>query len=720
MNIKDIFNKLFKTNNSTNIINLNEIIKLPSRRDINSEEIISLIDDYKKEYLSILSTKKYLLPDMLSSKNIQDELKMNMDLIMNLYLSDNNLPDNKIDIITRYLKLKLYLDKINELGNEVLTKLIALTEISKEKVFLSKQKKHRISYEINNLLSIMIMFNSQKYALERECESYFNKLLSLNIDINLTLDEQEQVNKKLQDVHKIASTIPEINTSDYQGILGLVFLERQLEIYVYNHKEDAKTLKEQIEIYTVFGPYKLLEKEEDIKLLELCCRLFNEYGRNLITDEDLLHLYRLKFNVLKIAFYNNDYNINLITEETTDKELKNYKIIIMEIIENIVRDGNGKIKGVFGNNTNKAIKYMIKILKNGGDKFNSDKILYSKFLLSLLLVFSSPEHLNSFFKNYKINPELPASLKFQSKHITDLHERLFDWEESLPLDTIFKIDNINEKISTINSSVSHIMDFSNAKEFDRITYLKKIYLLINNSEYDFVKKYNEYDPWMGEYDSIKEFYLPEGLKCISLAPYRLDSDILFLGILTDDIEGATVYFPKSLLMVKDDIFLGRKVNDIKLNDGLQNIDMTIFVNKNIRSTVIPSSVSYIGKNAAVYFNFDYIYFKDFTESLLLNNPVALKKFFEALTYFNGKIHLILKEIRLFDKNIQEAYLINLSEVEKRTNEMIIKDQRCVPLAKDAIILNYAITVFKELVHEQTGFWLGESRDKTKQKVIKYN
>ena len=76
MNIKEIFNKLFKTNNiTTDIINLNEIIKLPSRSDINSEEIISLINNYKKEYLSILSTKKYLLPKMLSSKNIQDELR---------------------------------------------------------------------------------------------------------------------------------------------------------------------------------------------------------------------------------------------------------------------------------------------------------------------------------------------------------------------------------------------------------------------------------------------------------------------------------------------------------------------------------------------------------------------------------------------------------------------------------------------------------------------
>ena len=50
MNIKDIFNKLFKNNNhGTSIVNLNEVIKLPNRSDINSEELISLINNYKEE-----------------------------------------------------------------------------------------------------------------------------------------------------------------------------------------------------------------------------------------------------------------------------------------------------------------------------------------------------------------------------------------------------------------------------------------------------------------------------------------------------------------------------------------------------------------------------------------------------------------------------------------------------------------------------------------------
>ena len=160
MNIKAIINRIFNNNSyESSIINIGDVIQIPKRKDIEDQQLLLNIDKYKKEYLDILSTKDYLLPNMLSSKEIQDEMKINIDLIVKLYLENEELTNDKTLLIPKYLRLRLYLDKVTELGNVVLARLIALKEIFNEKIIISKHKRQRISYEINNLISILVTFN---------------------------------------------------------------------------------------------------------------------------------------------------------------------------------------------------------------------------------------------------------------------------------------------------------------------------------------------------------------------------------------------------------------------------------------------------------------------------------------------------------------------------------------------------------------------------------
>jgi len=311
---------------------------------------------------------------------------------------------------------------------------------------------------------------------------------------------------------------------------------------------------------------------------------------------------------------------------------------------------------------------MIKVLKDGNKQFNSDKIISDKFLLSLLLIFNNPDYLNNFFKTYKISPKFTIKSTYAMQDlqcITGLHESLFNWEDNLTLDTIFKIDNINERLAKVKDSVDYIMNYLN---FDRIVYLKKLYLLTHEPEYDFVKRFSEYDPFIGEYYMCKDFYLPEGLKSIS-TKYGPDSDSLFLKTLMENVESSTVYFPNSLLEVHDDIFIGNKVRYIKLNQGLQYLDLAIFKKQDITKISIPSTVNTI--NGSLPKQIDTIEFQNFKESNILFNVYTLYKLlhgnFCTVPYYNKNNKVVdyntstsIKAIILKDDN--EIYNIDCIKI----------------------------------------------------------
>ena len=64
--------------------------------------------------------------------------------------------------------------------------------------------------------------------------------------------------------------------------------------------------------------------------------------------------------------------------------------------------------------------------------------------------------------------------------------------------------------------------------------------------------------------------MPEELKSISTESLSgFDSDSLFYINLINNVDNNVVYCPKSLLEINENIFIGKKVQDIRLNEGLK-------------------------------------------------------------------------------------------------------------------------------------------------------
>jgi len=735
-NIKQLFKKSLELN--TDIASLNSLINIPKREFYkDNRSMISLIDKYKYEYINILNTKKYLTTNALTANNLQEQMKINIELLLNI-ISYYDIPNSKIDIYQKNLKIKIYLEDIKVLEIETKARLIALQEIISERAFLSKEKKHRINYEINNLTSLLMLFKSQIVAIEKEVDAYFTKLNTIDEDYKLSAEENEIIDKKIDDIFSLATNvIKDLDKSNYQGIIGLIALERQLETYAYNHKELAKLLKESVEIYSIFEPHQLLEKEDDIKLIESYYRIFNEYGRNIISDDDLYNLYKLKFKFLTRNIH--DYDKQIITAKTTFKELESYKKIIMQMIHEISTNRNEVISSFFENNFiglrySKIINYMKLILKDGEEQFNPDKIIKDKFLFNILLCFCNPTELGAFFKNYKVDPFHDYIKTSDGEYTylyltTNYHFNIFQYDNELSLETIFQIDNINKAISKKDSSIKYMEQFKD-KKYDRLRYLKMIYLHVGDSRYDFLLPPDGNSNDFILRDILPAFKFPEGIKRISDFAFPKDKkDILFWKEIIEKMQEKVVYLPNSLKMIDGSVFANAQIKGIVLNEGLLYLDMTAFSNLQLDSIIIPSSVKKI--YVSNYFGgINNIIFNDFKNSKALNDNEKLSEFISFLIkiippnkkqlYFKFYFRFEkMQYIILMDENNEEIK-IDLKEFESHpiflSKNGITHLDELIGMTEDDIKI-IIVERFKEEILKKTGYSLGESNQRTLKKMI---
>ena len=280
MNIKDIFNKIFKkNNNSFDLVNLGSLlINIPDRNSLNNDkEKILLLDKYKKEYLELLKDKRTISSINLSTDNLLEKNLMNVDLLLKFcldneekyselfnstiniydYLENNHLIKSaykkdaqEINKKIKSKKANLYINAIEKIDQEVTLKLIALIEIYNEKKIISSNKKNALINTINNFKNVLVIIINQKLAANLERNTYKN---------NINNYEQENIlNKKINNYNineiKIILdnlltmtnlVLPNINDIEY-NIEYIARLERELEIYVYTHKDDINKLREEL------------------------------------------------------------------------------------------------------------------------------------------------------------------------------------------------------------------------------------------------------------------------------------------------------------------------------------------------------------------------------------------------------------------------------------------------------------------------------------------
>ena len=175
MNFKDLISRIFKVKNNKiqSIANITDVVILPTRDEFKeNSEILSLIDNYKKEYRNKLLSRILTSHD-LKLEDLPSEMNMNIDLILNATINESNFKNEQLEKIIKYLKLKLYLEEIKKLDIKNKAMLIALKELQHDiRYFFSKNKRNAISNEINTLAINMNIFTSQERAVELETNSY--------------------------------------------------------------------------------------------------------------------------------------------------------------------------------------------------------------------------------------------------------------------------------------------------------------------------------------------------------------------------------------------------------------------------------------------------------------------------------------------------------------------------------------------------------------------
>ena len=240
MKLFNIFKKQETKSITKELISLNSLANVPTKDYFkDNNQVLMLINLYKKEYLEILIKEKVLTSKELKSNKLQNELKMIHNLIEQNTLADELFEkvffneEDKVKALIKLRKFAIYNEKIITLEEEIVSRIIALKEILK-KTFLNKQKRASIINEVNNLTNTFVILMNQKEILKLCLNNYGLKCFDI-------LKEKDKVKEE----ELIKARKKELNEYQKQAFGKIVYklndlndmakVEVALEEYVYNY-----------------------------------------------------------------------------------------------------------------------------------------------------------------------------------------------------------------------------------------------------------------------------------------------------------------------------------------------------------------------------------------------------------------------------------------------------------------------------------------------------
>lgn len=610
-------------NNAKSIININDILPLPSRDMFkDNPKITTLIDYYQNHFFDILSTKKTLVSKNLSVDELYDELEMNADILLQIYkkIMDNETPsylpqnekeESEVINMVWFTKMEVYLMKLKDLEEDIIARLVALRELLEIRIF--KRNKLAILEEINRLNVCRLTIERKINAIKTDVENHLN-IYSVTLSQEKdSFQKRENIKKYIYErLLKFLKTINpqkalEISNISKNIIVKIALLERELDIYCYQNEEEVNSLNQELDKLSKedLNPQNkemLLEKIEKIEQKYL---IFYEYGTT-VNKEDILNLYRLKFKILAIDIFNSEYKFDRVYYN--DIEGSCYCQIIMEKINDILLGNNLNVGRLFGIYTTKAIKLISEYVKNIFGKFDPEVILYTSEFLKLLVAFDTQNGFKDFLKNIMIKNNLYLSPLLSPFLISSSP---FKWQENLPLETYYYIERVNKKGKEIITMSAII----------REEILFELYNLMKKNEIS------------------NDYYLPEGLIALDLdlESYRNRDRTYtnreekineFLYRLAQDASGKKVILPSSLVRISGDIFSEKPIAGIELNDGLEYIGDGTLKGHKLKSLVIPASLERINFED-IQDSIEILVFKDYKASKILNDDERLCKLFKC-------------------------------------------------------------------------------------------
>ena len=600
MNIVDRFRKWFFQEENVGIINIGDIIQIPGRDYYKDDpNKLAQIDAYKEEYYKILSQKKLISSKQISFDNLEKEFLMHVELVLNLYLNREQVitPSTKEDYIKEkinMIKLQLYFNEIYNMENETIEKLIALEELLKGKRIPIVNRK-LLSEKINSLKMTLLSFRNQKVAISIEIKNYLMILNDNNKPYNI---EEDDIIKRYQQVYDLAanyvnrSTLKNIDKVKDYGI-KTALIEKELEIYAYIHKKDTEIIKQELTAFkdipiTPENRKKLLER---LAPIEKKYYIFDQYGRGIVTHDNLYELYKLKFDILTCDA---NYRKEPILEFYNGYGHKYYEEIIFKKFENIIMGKNKYIDSIYGDKAKQAIKEISFYLNGAVPRNRSYNVLYNNTKLALLLAFDTKNGIIDFFNQKMISME-EAQVNYGAYYDRDFYE----FAKEIPLDTCFQLTEANDK--------------------DKFYYtncpLYRLYKLTCD-----LPQYSD------------TYNMPEGLIKINYPP-SLFKDNLHEYI-NKRAHQKFVIFPKSLEEISGYVFnKDTQILTVKFHNGIKKIgEHALYNSKVLEHLYIYPSIEYIASDGVKFDYVKWVYFLDYENSQILHDKEALRTVLKQMFY----------------------------------------------------------------------------------------
>lgn len=605
MKFKDLFSKLlhllhYKKDTSMNLMSFKSEARIRSKDELTENEL-EQFEFYKKEYSSLLK-KQVLFSKNLDIESLTNDNDMHMELISNLFTKDEVNPfvsihssidiEKLLDYKIQVEKVNMYLSDILNLRKETEIRIMVLEEILNSPKFLSITKINAIVNKIENMITKLHIFEVQGTAIYLDALSLI-KTLEIS-DIN---DEEELkillTNKKcflhqslkLLDKDKY-SKIKKINFKTIS--LECAYLERKLEIYVYNHKNEVENIKKEIEnLKDKTGSWENLKNA--FEKIEKKVKVFYLYGKNLISEDLINDLYKIKFTLFTSNIINH-YDTSIV-ENMNYIEMECYQNIILFKLENIFKLKNYCFNDLTGEEYVKALKILENIMKNDNKEYDFYEILFNVKKLAFLLSFNNSGDTLRFFQEFYEPKSEYSNL--------DFCEDAFKWNDYLPLDTIYTV--------------------METCELEVYPPLFKFYLLINKR----IPKNRYY------------YKLPEGITKINVGDCnKSHSNQKLVDDIRKKMKDKVVIMPSSLKDLGGYLFYGVDVRRIVLNEGLTtlapfSIDVVSEVNY---PYTLKSSLDYSSRY--VFKNMTTVVFEDYEYSELLNDKYELKNFLRQIFYID--------------------------------------------------------------------------------------
>lgn len=557
--IKNIFGINSNSNHDYTIMRLSDTLNIPSKNAfINCTDMYERIDNYIEEFNQLLK-KKIIFTADFNNLELNKELNMLISLTTKIFVNEREkLFEEKSEMKKMILlkKFELYLSDIQNKQNDIMCRLVALTEL-KSKEVLSKKKRDTIEQEIENLTISMLTCMNQKEGILSETESYKTILQNLKIE-NINKDELETYYKDLKENASKILHIDDIDIMTTDLYTKIAILEKRVESYFYKNIEYIKILSSRIENAENKRNQNNFEGLiDEIEQLEQNLIFYEKYGKDL--DENLkIRLYKLKFDVVA-----NDYNLfksPLLEKGNSEEAYDIYSKEVEKRIEDIIRGNNSTLQELFvKENANYVISSLKNIFTKDSGNFDIKYILSNIYLLQLLVALDSEEKMIKWFKRIADREEF-LGVENNVKYFENQGPKWGDSERAAWISICYK-DKL--PIETICNRLSI------AKDNEQILPLIILYKLLREKYFSNIKK--------------EAYYVPEGIEYINTnnrALFGFPKEEAFSSKIIGDMKGKYVVFPKSLKKIA---FTSYNTAGIKFQEGVEEIYLYRINSKNSNS-----------------------------------------------------------------------------------------------------------------------------------------